>query len=60
MQAFAETAYPKLVASNCLIDFLTPLGYRLLVRNDRPVPDGKTMVGLSFGREKPSPGVVLG
>ena len=51
MQALAETARPVLVASDRLIDFLTQLGYRLQVRDERPAPDSKAMVGLSFNRE---------
>lgn len=51
MQALAETARPVLVASDRLIDFLKQLGYRLQARDERPVPDSKTMVGLSFNRE---------
>ena len=51
MQALAQTARPVLVASDRLIDFLTQLGYRLQARDERPAPDSKTMVGLSFNRE---------
>ena len=51
MQVFAETARPVLVASNRLIDFLTPLGYRLHARDERPVLDSKSMLGLSFNHE---------
>ena len=51
MQALAETARPVLVPSDRLIDFLTQLGYRLQARDERPTPDAKTMVGLSFNRD---------
>ena len=51
MQALAETARPVLAPSDRLIDFLTQLGYRLQARDERPVPDSKRMVGLSFDRE---------
>jgi Methyltransferase domain len=51
MQAFADTAHPNLIAPDDLIQFLTPLGYRLKARDERPVPDQKTMVGLSFKRD---------
>ncbi len=51
MRALAETARPVLAPSDQLIDFLTQLGYRLQAWDERPVPDSKTMVGLSFNRE---------
>jgi hypothetical protein len=51
MQALAGTARPVLLASDRLIDFVTQLGYRLQARDERPLRDLKTMVGLSFKRE---------
>ena len=51
MRALAETARPVLAPSDQLIDFLTQLGFRLQARDERPAPDSKTMVGLSFDRE---------
>ncbi len=50
LQAFASVAHPVLVESEALIEFLAALGYRLQARDERPVADGKTMLGFTFSR----------
>lgn len=53
MQAFAETASPTLIVAEELMDYLGDMGYKLMNRHERAVPDGKTMLAMIFSNDRP-------
>jgi hypothetical protein len=53
LAAAAETAHPTLVDPEAVVSHLGGHGYTLVHRRERPVPDGKAMVGLTLARAVP-------
>jgi SAM-dependent methyltransferase len=49
MEVFRQV-HPQLVPRHELVEALSKKGYALIVEEPRPVPDGKTMLGLVFTR----------
>lgn len=48
MRLFGSEVEPNLIQSSALVEEFARLGYRLKLRQERAVADGKTMVGLLF------------